>query len=139
MNDLSVRRFTEPALSAGDSSSHTDAYSRQLSSEGFDPATVKSKGAKVSHSPDNSLDSAATGTPGTVFVSSAVAGGSGVVGGTQTDKYVPTSAVSEGEYTLNKLESTVASDVHVHWVTSIFTSRPVCDIWLFAAKGVVVH
>ena len=27
----------------------------------------------------------------------------------------------------------------VHWVTSIFTSRPVCDIWLFAAKGVVVH
>ena len=23
-----------------------------------------------------------------------------------------------------------------HWVTSIFTSRPVCDIWLFAAKGV---
>ena len=26
-----------------------------------------------------------------------------------------------------------------HWVTSIFTSRPVCDIWLFAAKGVVVH
>ena len=25
-----------------------------------------------------------------------------------------------------------------HWVTSIFTSRPVCDIWLFAAKGVVV-
>ena len=32
--------------------------------------------------------------------------------------------------------------VHVcpeHWVTSIFTSRPVCDIWLFAAKGVVVH
>ena len=27
---------------------------------------------------------------------------------------------------------------NVHWVTSIFTSRPVCDIWLFAAKGVVV-
>ena len=26
-----------------------------------------------------------------------------------------------------------------HWVTSIFPSRPVCDIWLFAANGVVVH
>ena len=23
----------------------------------------------------------------------------------------------------------------IHWLTSIFTSRPVCDIWLFAAKG----
>ena len=22
---------------------------------------------------------------------------------------------------------------------NMFTSRPVCDIWLFAAKGVVVH
>ena len=30
-------------------------------------------------------------------------------------------------------------EVHVHWVTSVFTSRPVCDIWLFAAKGVVVQ
>ena len=29
--------------------------------------------------------------------------------------------------------------LYMHWVTSIFTSRPVCDIWLFAAKGVVVH
>ena len=29
--------------------------------------------------------------------------------------------------------------VHVHWVSSIFTSRPVCDIRLFAAKGVVVQ
>ena len=28
---------------------------------------------------------------------------------------------------------------NVHWVTSIFTSRPVCNIWLFAAKGVVVQ
>ena len=27
----------------------------------------------------------------------------------------------------------------VHWVTSFFISRPVCDVWLFAAKGVVVH
>ena len=112
MNDLSVRRFTEPALSTGDSSSHTDAYSRQLSNEGFDPATVKLKGAKVSHSPDNSLDSAATGTPGAVFVSGAVGGGSSAVGGTQTDKYVPTS-VSEGEYTLNKLVSNIPGDVHM--------------------------
>ena len=24
--------------------------------------------------------------------------------------------------------------LHTHWVTS---SRPVCDIWMFAAKGVV--
>ena len=32
-----------------------------------------------------------------------------------------------------------AHTYNVHWVTFIFTSRPVCDIWLFAAKGVVVH
>ena len=33
----------------------------------------------------------------------------------------------------------LAETCPAHWVTFIFTSRPVCGIWLFAAKGVVVH
>ena len=77
-------QFTQPAVSQATMdpplSPHSEHFSRQLSSEGFDPAAVKPKEGKLLYMPDNSR------TPGTTFsggqfVSGRVGGAGGGAGG----------------------------------------------------------